>query len=298
MAANVKSKHFYGLLMIISTTLWGIGSPVSKIAYETFPPLYMLVIRFGLAALIFYVIYKKGNSKPLSRKNLKGCILVSSFSAVNYIFAQMSLYFTAATVAGFLMGIAVVFTPFLGFLIYRTKVDKKMYPLLIIVVVGMYMLCGVNSNYGFGLGEFMALMASLTGALWLVFAAKYVSSIGAIPISMLQCAVTSLFSLPFALVFETPDMLLSISTSGWLSFLYLTLISTVIVYILQNTALSHISAVFASVTLCFEPVVTAIFSFIMLGELLSFTGYVGGIMIFVGLVFASLIEGQSSPNEL
>lgn len=297
MKSKLSSKYFYGLMMIVVTVLWGAGSPISKIGYETFPPLMMLVIRFTIAFLIFFVVYKKGKSKPLNRNNIKGCILISVLTAVTYILAQMSLYFTAATIAGFLIGICVVFTPFFGFFIFRTKINPKIYPILIIVTLGMYLLCGVNSSYGFGIGEVMALLSSITSALWLVYAAKYAKDIGAIPLSMVQCGVTAIISLPFALIFESPDMLASVSTSGWLSLTYLTLFSTVITYFLQNTALGHISAVFASIVLSLEPVVTAVLSYFMLSEILSLTGYVGGTMIFAGIILASLIEEQATPEE-
>jgi drug/metabolite transporter (DMT)-like permease len=194
--------------------------------------------------------------------------------------------------SGFLMGIAVIFTPFFNFFIFRYKLNKKFIPIIILVIVGMYFLCGGGISFNFGAGEVFATMASVFYGLWLVLTPKFVHDIGPVALSALQCGVAAVVCLPFSIIFEFPIDLGNISMESFIALLYVSIICTFIVYMIQNQSLKYITPVFVSLVLCLEPVFSALFSFVLLDEKLPLMAYLGGVLIIVGLMIASFFETE------
>ena len=76
------------------------------------------------------------------KKDLLPCTLVSLATASAFIFGFLSLVYTTATSAGFLMALAVVIAPFLSIPLLKEKLDARNLVPVAIVVVGMYCICG------------------------------------------------------------------------------------------------------------------------------------------------------------
>ena len=192
------------------------------------------------------------------------------------------------------MALSVVFTPILAILVHKTQPEKKIAGAVLLVLIGLYLICGISGENAFGVGELMALISSFCLAVTLTFSAKLVSTIEPVVLSTVQSGVTALISLSFSVMLEDFQSFYHVSASGWLSILYLAAGCTFIAYLLQNIALKHISPVFASIAFCTEPVFTALSAYLMLGEQLSAFGYLGSVFILMGMVVSSLPKRVSS----
>ena len=78
---------------------------------------------------------------------------------------------------------------------------------------------------------------------------------------------------------------------AWLIVVYLALFSTIGTYLLQNAALRKASARTVSLVKSFCPVMTTVFSFLILGETLSLPGAIGVVLILASILFHTLWEG-------
>ena len=152
----------------------------------------------------------------------------------------------------------------------------------------MYLLCGFDAGARFGFGELLALISALCLAVTLTFTAVSVQAVDPVVLSTVQAGMTAMLSLVPALIFENTHTLTGVSLSGWFSVLYLAVGCTFIAYLLQNTALAHVSPVFVSVTFCAEPIITALSAYVLLGEQLAFSGYIGAALILAGILVSSL----------
>ncbi|MEG1085078.1 MAG: DMT family transporter [Anaerovoracaceae bacterium] len=302
--ANDKSRRpvFYGSLIFLQTFLWGVGNPVAKISLETIPPFYCMALRFTLAFILFMVFFGKKIIAQIEKPQLINCLIIGVFTAASFNFSTLSLLHTTATTSGFLLSFSVVFTPILSFLVLKEKLDKKLALGILIVMVGMYFLCGNSGSFSFGIGEIYALLSALTGAGMLTYTSKNASNIGTLAISASQCGITAVISFIFAFAFEDYHALATTSTTAWICILYLAVGCTCIAYALQNIALCHVSATFVSLAFCTEPIFTAISAFVLLHEVLSLSGLLGAALILVGLVIATLLSASttnpSDPNSL
>lgn len=291
-----NNTAFYGSLILLECLLWGIGNPVGKICLETLPPFLCLAIRYSIACLVFLLFFYKKIRTQFRKEHIPDCIVVGLFTAASFIFSTLALKFSEAVIVGFLLSLSVVFTPILSFFILRQKVGRKLVFIILLVVAGLYFLCGNGGRFSFGIGEIYALLSALTGAGMLTYSSKHVSDVGPVALSTAQCAVTAVVSLVFAVIFEDFHSLAHVSPEGWWSVLYLAIASTCIAYSLQNIALSKVSATFVSLAFCTEPIFTVIASFFLLGERLSLIGLIGAALIVIGIVMASL--GAEEPEKL
>lgn len=289
-----KSKNtiLYGSLLLIQCLLWGVGNPVMKIGLSVIPPLFCLTVRYILAFLIFMPFLAKRVFANMSWKHLIRYLIIAAFTAASFITCAFALIYTTATNAGFLMGTAVIFTPLLSCLILKSKIDKKHFVPIVIVTAGLFLLCSGGVGFSLGPGEVLALLCAISGAGMLVFSSKYLKDLDPLTTTVMQTGFTGLFCLIFSLIFEDIPSLASIPALGWWVIIYLAVGCTCIAYLIQNSALRHVSATYTALAFCSEPIFTAIASYIMLHEVLSVKGFIGAVLIIVSIVVASLL-----PND-
>lgn len=291
---NVK---FYGALLLLECLLWGIGNPIMKIGLEVVPPLYCLALRFLLAFLIFMLFFVKQIIQKFRKEHIIPYIIISAFTSAAFITCAFALMKTTATITGFLMSTAVIFTPILSFFILKVKLDKKYISPIIIVTIGLYLLCSGDGIFIFGLGEVLALLCGLSGAFMIVFSSKYLKTMDPLVTSTMQSGLTGLFCLLFAFIFEDFPGFTGIPFLGWGVIIYLAVGCTCLAYIFQNIALRHVPATYVALAFCTEPVFTAIASYFILGELLSAKGFFGSALIMISIIMASLIPEKIQEDK-
>ncbi|MDL2294119.1 DMT family transporter [Ruminococcaceae bacterium OttesenSCG-928-D13] len=289
MAKPAMGKTAYTGLVILESILWGVGNPVLKIGMEYLTPFWCLTLRFFLAFILFAIFFGRKALAQVNRSNVVGIVVSAVFNAGAYIFSAFALLYTSATIAGFLMSLAVLFTPFLSLVFIRQPLDWRLVPIIGVVVVGMYFLCG-GGEFVFGWGEFMGVLGSLSFACGLVTTSRLVGNIGPTAMSCMQVGVMTVCCLIPALLTEDWHVLLNTPARGWAAILYMALGCTFVAYLMQNLALSHVSPVVVSLAFSSEPVFTAIAAFFMLGERLPLAGLFGAALVTAGIVLASVLQ--------
>lgn len=284
----------YASFILLQSVLYGVGNPLTKIAYESITPFWLLTFRFSMALGIFLIFFGKKIASQLKTVKLSQYLPASLCMALAYISCNLALNWTSATNVGFLMSLPVIFAPLLAVVILHQKYDFRYLPLQIIVIGGLYLLCGNGGGFTLNIGDFFALITAIALSGALVFGKKSLESVDAVTISAAQAGVTALLSLICALVFDDFGVVANIAPEAWAVIVYLALTCTCIAYVLQNSALAHLSSGTVSMLQCTQPILTAVFSFIILGETLSFQGILGGLVIVGSILAANTI---ASPQE-
>ena len=107
-----------------------------------------------------------------------------------------------------------------------------------------------------------------------------------------------MFSLGGAVATEPAPVFGAVSVGTWAAVAFLAIAGTCLAFWLQNKALAHIPAATVSVILCSEPVVTAIISFFVLGEVLSMMGVLGAAIIVGCTVAATLLDSRAEKDQV
>ena len=292
--APVKGKVPGELMILFECLLWGIGNPISKIGMEQMPPLWCIGLRFSLAFLLFMLIFTKRITANFPLKCLGPCLVISVFNGLAFIFGNLSLCFTTATVSSFLMSLSVIFTPFVSMLLLKRRYGFKTFFCILIVIAGLYFLCGGGEGFRFGAGELLALLCSASLGVCLTLTSKYIYDIDPVTLAASQSAVAAILAVSGALIFEGPLQASALNGTAVFAVVYMAAACTVAAYILQNIAIRRISAVFASVVFCMEPVFTSAAAYVMLDERLSAPAAAGAVLIIAGVAAASLFQAEES----
>ena len=284
----------YALLILLQSVLYGFGNPLSKIGFESITVLWCLGIRFSGAAALM-LLFGRRTVRTLRAAPLKAWLPCSLAMAAAYASCNLALQFTTATNVGFLMSLPVLFTPALARLVLKRPYPKRVIPIQLAVIVGLYLLCcgGESGGFTFGIGEVLGLVCALALAAALVFSERSLPGIDPISMATAQATVTGILCLTAALLFDDVAVLPHVTVTGWLVVAYLALTCTCLSYVLQNTTLTHLSSYTVSLLQCTQPILTAACSYLLLGEKLSAVGLAGAALIVVCVVLENWQNGRN-----
>ena len=278
--------------IFLQSVLYGIGDPVSKAAYEVLPVFSLLTVRYGIAFLFLLLIFNKRIVRGMKAASWKDWLLPSLCICGSYVLSNIALELTAATSVAFLRSLSTIMTPLLAWAVYRKKFGKKHLPVQLLVIVGLYLLCGLGGLSTFGLGEILTLISALLLAGSLIFGEKALDRVDPVTLTTLQAGMSFLMAFVCSFVFDGGMQLSAATLSVWGVIVYMAIGCTVSGYLLQNAALGHISSRTVALLQCICPVLTAFFSRILLDERLSMAGMIGAVIILLCVAAETLMKDE------
>lgn len=285
-------------LILLQSLFFGFGDPISKDAFRVASVYALLSMRYLLTLLVLFAFAGKRIIAGLRRCRVRDWIASAVCTAFAHILGNVAIKLTAATSVAFLRSLSTVMTPLLILLLFRRKYSWKHIPIQLLVVLGLYLLCGQGGLTGFGLGEVLSLLTALLLAGTLVLGQESLRRMDPLTLSTIQTAAAAVLSAACSFLFDGGwGSLSSAPPQAWGVVVYLALASTVGGFLLQNAALTAISARTVALVQSICPVMTALFSFLLLGERLALPGLVGAGLIVACVAAESLLpeDGPCNP---
>lgn len=282
------SVLFFAMLILLQSVLYGFGDPISKAAYETMSVYSLMTVRYSIALLALLLFFGKRIVRGVKEVPVRLWLVPSLCIAGGFVLNNIALNLTTATSATFLRSMATILTPILAFIVYRTRYHLIHVPLQLLVIVGLYLFCGGFS--GFGMGELVGFGSAVLMAGSLVASGTAMKQMDALALTAVQAAASMMLALICAFVFEGGLTLEGASPVNWAIIFYMALGCTLLGYLLQNKALEGISSRTVALLQCTAPVLTAVFSFFLLGETLSVMGLIGAAIILFCVVAETLVD--------
>ena len=279
----------YVMFILLQSILYGFGNPVSKIAFESISALWCLAARFSLAFMLFVMLFGKRAYMQLKAANPKDYLPAGLSMAMAYITCNLALERTSATNVGFLMSLPVLIAPVLSSMLYKKPYKWLHLPVQIAVVGGLYLLCANGAAFHLGAGDLLALCTALGATGGLVFGEPALKKLDAVVVSMVQLGITAIISTILAFALDDVSTLGHVTPRSWAVVVYLAIGCSCIAYVLQNLALQNMDSRVVSLMQCTQPVLTAVFAYIMLGEMLRPSGLFGAFIILAGIVAENVI---------
>ena len=284
------SKRQAEALIVLQSLVYGFGDPISKIAFEVTPVYTMMTVRYLIAFAVSFTVFHKRITRTVRTVPVKAWLIPGICISLHYILNNVALALTDATSVAFLRSLSIVITPAFAFLVYRTSYKWQHIVLQILVLPGMYLLCVRGGLSGAGSGEAVALVAAFMSAGALVFSKRYLDMVDPVSMTALMAGCSAGIALIGSLIFEGGIRLETTTPQAWAIILYLAIACTFLGYLMQNLALTRISDRSVALIQSLCPVMTAVFSFFLLGETLSTAGMAGAGIIVVSVALASIIN--------
>ena len=284
------SKRQAEALIVLQSLVYGFGDPISKIAFEVTPVYTMMTVRYLIAFAVSFTVFHKRITRTVRTVPVKAWLIPGICISLHYILNNVALALTDATSVAFLRSLSIVITPAFAFLVYRTSYKWQHIVLQILVLPGMYLLCVRGGLSGAGSGEAVALVAAFMSAGALVFSKRYLDTVDPVSMTALMAGCSAGIALIGSLIFEGGIRLETTTPQAWSIILYLAIACTFFGYLMQNLALTRISDRSVALIQSLCPVMTAVFSFFLLGETLSTAGMAGAGIIVASVALASIIH--------
>ena len=286
----------YVCFILLQSLIYGIGNPLTKIAYQSISPLWLLASRFALAALLLLLFCGRSLAAQVRRVRWSVWLPGSLCCAGAYISCNLALDLTSATNVGFLMSLPVLFAPVLAMLVNRQPYRLRHLPVQLLAVLGLFLLCGNGGSFLFRSGDLLALVCAGCISGMLVFGERAMTELDVRAVTTLQIGTTAAISLVSALLFDRISVLQTVTPTAWTIVVYLAILCSIAAYLLQNAAVAHLSSSAVSMLQCTQPLMTAGVSFLLLGERLTATGWIGGALIIGCLVLDSVLGSRPTPQ--
>ncbi|MCG7336912.1 DMT family transporter [Sporosarcina sp. ACRSM] len=281
----MRSTQLKGdLMMVMVTMFWGASYLFMKMGLQSIQEYNLIALRFGfaflVATLVFYRRFPKMDRKTILHGFLLGSLLFLSTSVV-----VIGLKTTSVSNAGFLFSLAVIFVPLLIALFSRKKPEKRLLISVCISMTGIGLLT-LNETLSINTGDFLCILGALFYALHIIITGKVTQKADAISIGVLQLGFAGAWGLLFSSIFEKPQ--LPNDTESWMAILALSILCSAVGFIGQTVAQKYTSPTRTGLIFSLEPVFAAFFAFIFIGEILTYKGYVGAVLVLLGVLAAEI----------
>lgn len=277
-----KFKADLGLLSV--TFFWGTTFILSKQVLQAVPLPLFLFLRLTIAALTLNVFALRFRREWNWRVLRHGIILGVSLY-LSYFFQMWGIQFTSASNAGFITGMSVVLVPIFGFLFFKYRPASNVLFGILFAMVGLLLLTGANP-LNWNDGDLLVLICAIAVAFHVIFTGRFAHRNNVYLLTGVQLgtvSVLTMLALPFS-DFQWPV----IETNHWWVLIYLGLFGTVYTFLMQTAMQRFTTTARTALIFAMEPVFAALFAFLIAGEQLTFIGWIGGLLIVLGMITAEI----------
>jgi len=147
------------------------------------------------------------------------------------------------------------------------------------------------------LGDIMLVFAVLSWAAYITLSKDLVSKYGALKTSTIAFSMGIVMYIPIFL-YDVKNLTFDkLTTSGIIGFIHLTFLVAFAGYFVFTYASKHINVTELTTTTNISPILTIVFSWVLLKEEISYFFMVGALITFAG-VFLSQFKGEEKTGEL
>ncbi|MES2358209.1 MAG: DMT family transporter [Gemmatimonadota bacterium] len=225
----------------------------------------------------------RGRRRSLAARPAVLGVLAGVFFAIDLALFNSAVMNTSAANATLLGNNAPILVGLGSWVVFRKRPAAIFWIGLALALVGSACIIGSDAltPAAFGSGDVMAITASVFFAAYLLTIGRVRSEIDTLTLTTLAVAASSAVLLILCLLLRVP--LSGYSTHAWLSLIGLGVVSQVGGYLAITYALGHLPATVTSVGLLGQAPLTALLAIPLLGEPLSASQIIGGVLVLAGI---------------
>ena len=263
---------------------WGFSYPLMKIGMDSMNATSIVALRciiaFAACLLLFHKHAFRINRDLMVRAAIIGAIMATELTCM-----CLGSSLTSASTAGFLQSLTVVIVPFANAALLRRAPERKVLIGTAIVTCGMLLLSGADFT-SLNPGAIIMLLSAFIYASHIIVAKRFVEEVDPLSLGVWQLGFGGLFSGIAACVFG--GFTLPSTPSEIVVVVALALICSAYGFITQTLVQPHVPAETTGFAFSLEPVCSAVFSFFLVGEVLSPIAFFGAALILTGVMVATV----------
>lgn len=294
----MNSIKLYGSV-ILAMIIWSFSFIWTRVAILSFPPVTLVTLRLIIASVLLFVVAK--SFKKLQRvklHDLKWFLLLAFFEPFMYFMGETyGLTMVDATSASVIIATIPLFAPVLAFFILRERLGWMNIAGIIVSLAGIFFVV-YKPGFGFSahpLGVSLLFLAVFSAICYSAVLRKIAVQYTSITIVFYQSVLGLVFFVPTFFVVDYRSVgEMIISGESLVALLMLSIFASVIAFIFFANVVRKIGVARTNVFVNLIPVFTAVFSWLILKEMLSLLQWLGIGIVILGL-FVSQINKRSMP---
>jgi len=277
---NMRNLIIGAIFLSLAASIWGAMYVVVKVVVEVVPPLELVWMRYLIAVIALGIIgIMMRQSWKIAKKDWLIIFLVGLIgNTISIVTQEMGTMLSTAQ-----MGAIITATTPAFMVVFARLILKCLSIALATIGVGIVVGNG-QIDVTQQLGGLYLLLAALTWALMSVFVKKVPSHYSQIVVTTYTSMIAVMLLTPFVLPrLKNLDLasVLQPTISGGL--LYLGIISTAGGFLLWNKGLQLMNASSGGLFFFFQPIVGTFLGWLLLGETIGLSFWIGSLLIFSGV---------------
>jgi drug/metabolite transporter (DMT)-like permease len=292
------------IVLVIGIFAVSTGSIFIRLAQSEVSSLAVAAYRMVLASLLLAIpaIFRHGEElRQLSRRQLWAMAGAGAFLALHFASWITSLEYTSVASSVVMVNTVPLWVALASPLVLKEKISRLVWGGLILALVGGCVVafsqsCQLGAQglvcSGGGSGEpslwgnFLALVGAFGAAGYILIGRRVRGTLSLVPYTFCVYGTAAVLLLVVAVASGSRLVGFSLQTYGWL--LALAVIPQLIGHTSYNWALRYLSAAYVSISLLGEPIGATVLALLVLGEVPGFYEVLGGLLILVGILLASV----------
>ncbi|MBG9789184.1 DMT family transporter [Brevibacillus laterosporus] len=284
----MKNTLLGSLYLSLAASIWGGMYVVVKVVVDFVPPLELVWFRYVIAifALLIIGVITKQSWCIEKRDWLLIFIIGLIGNTISIVTQEVGTMLSTAQMGAIITSTTPAFMVLFARIILKEKITYKKAISIILATLGVCIIVGnahIDSSHQ--LGGVSLLIAALTWSLMSVLIKR-------VPEQYSQIVVTS-YAILVAIALLTPftigrlaelDFQAMMHPSIWGGLLYLGVISTACAFLLWNRGLQILNASSGGLFFFFQPIVGTFLGWLLLGEQIGFSFWIGTTLIFIGVL--------------
>ncbi|MBN2204392.1 MAG: DMT family transporter [Thermoleophilia bacterium] len=287
------------LAAIGMTVAFGLSFVATKYALRGFEPQLIAFIRFALAGGILWSVWRlRPGRERATRSELKQLAALGFVSLTLYFTLEINgIARTSASEAAIIIAAIPIFVSALSAVVLGERAGRLQWAGIVVSFAGVVglMQLGGDAVGGTLAGNLLVLAAAFTAAVYNLMARRLLVTRSALYVTAFQNLFGALFTLPLALLEMAVVGVRTPTPTSAGAVLYLTLLCSVLAYLLINYAFRFLEASRVAVFVNLTPVVAVVGAYLLLGERLTAAQVAAAVVVIVGVWVTN--SGRSAPAK-
>ena len=265
--------------LIAITVVWGSTFVIIKDALDTIPASLLLAVRFTLAALALCWV-------KIDRRAIRPAMWLGLLGFIGFATQTFGIELTSASNAAFITGLSVVLTPVVARIFWKRFMPPRAYLAATVGFIGLVIMTVRDGFSSINAGDLLVVLTAISYAIFIVYLGEVAQDLDTNSLAFLQHLPMALLAWIWAL--PVVDQIGGVPLKTWLYIVYLALVATALVAVLQARAQRVVPAQVAALIFALEPVFAGVFAYLLLGERLGVQGLIGAAVLLSAILISEL----------
>lgn len=284
----MKNTLLGSIYLALAASIWGGMYVVVKVVVSVIPPLELVWMRYivALGALLIINMFKRQRWKIYKRDLFLILAIGITGNTISIVTQEIGTDLSSAQMGAIITASTPAFIVIFARMLLKEQLNVKKGISVCLATIGVLLIVGNgNVNMSDQFGGLALFVAALTWALMSVLIKRVPDHYSPIVVTTYSILVATVILTPFVAVrLHNIEISQLAHPTIWGGLLYLGIVSTACAFILWNKGLQLLNASSGGLFFFFQPLVGTLLGWLLLGENLGGTFWIGAFLILSGVL--------------